>query len=93
MLTSKQDSPVLNPAIQLGSGISVVSILGRSTGIILGIASINIWDKPLFIDALILIIFSNPSIVICSLWAIKSTTVLNSSKSARFCESKGYLSK
>jgi hypothetical protein len=46
MLTSKQDKPVLNPAIQLESGISVVSILGWSTAIILGIASINICDKP-----------------------------------------------
>lgn len=63
ILTSKQPSPVTKPDNQLGSGILIVLITGLSTGIY----NLN-WffkksDKPKLIEALILIIWFNPSTV------------------------------
>jgi hypothetical protein len=98
-LTSKQDSPQLNPAIQYGSLISVISIFGLFSGIIFGKASINTFVKPLFIDALILNIFFNPLAVRCSPLIIKSIAALNKIKSLPengalfFFVNRGYLRK
>jgi hypothetical protein len=48
----------------------------------LGKDSINVSDKPLLIDALMLTILFNPSIVKCSFFLINSTTDLNNKKNS-----------
>lgn len=54
IFTLKQPSPSVNPATQLGSDISIPLTKGLSIGVIVGKASINAGERPLFSEALIL---------------------------------------
>jgi hypothetical protein len=56
ILTSKHPSPDTKPAIQLGSGMFSVLIIGLSTGVNLLNSDFKKSDKPKLIDALMLII-------------------------------------
>jgi hypothetical protein len=64
IITRKFSSPVVNPEIQLGSGILLIIINRFATGIILLKQNLdfNLSVIPLFIDALILIIWRRPLI-------------------------------
>ena len=63
ILTSKLPSPVTNPDIQLGSGISWLRCIDLFIGIILLNWDCNILDNPRFTDAFILNISIKPSFV------------------------------
>jgi len=64
--TLNEESPVANPEIQLGSGIPLNSYSVLTTGLLLGKASFNSGDKPLFSEARNSIILLNPFWVKCS---------------------------
>lgn len=65
MLTPKLPSPDVNPATQLGSNCFGNCTKGLVIGLIFGKLIFKSSDNPKFKDALILIIFSKPSIVKC----------------------------
>nr|QTG38697.1 hypothetical protein [Ganoderma sp. TQC-2021a] len=90
---SKVPSPFTNPVIHWGSGILSVFTLGLLTGTMLLKFDFTIWERPVFIEAFILIIWFNPSIVRWSLLFIRYTMVLNSKKSAAFWVNKVYFKK
>jgi hypothetical protein len=73
-MISKQPSASVKPVSQEGSLISVEKTVGLSTGMLSGKEENNSFVKPLFIDALMLRIFSKPSLVRCCLLFIISKT-------------------
>lgn len=78
MFKKKHPSPDVNPATQKGCGIFCARTSDLAIGFIFGNATCNFLDKPIFIDAFIATIFSNPSLVRFSLRCIKVTTSRNS---------------
>ncbi len=78
ILIKKHPSPSTNPANPLGSLVFEVITFGLLIAIVFGKAAFKTSDKPKFIEALRVTIFSNPSSVKCSLFFINSQICLKS---------------
>ncbi|OTB09677.1 hypothetical protein K445DRAFT_40564, partial [Daldinia sp. EC12] len=61
----KHPSPLVKPANQLGSLTLLSKSIGLAIGVTLGKVSFNSSDKPRLIEALMLSILLNPSLVRC----------------------------
>lgn len=90
---SKVPSPFTNPVIQWGNGLFYLLIKGLLTGIILLKFDFTILERPVFIEAFILIIWFKPKMVRWFLLIIRLTMALNSKKSAAFWVNKLYFKK